>query len=244
MRRFYTKHTLSAGQVEITGDEAYHMQTVLRLNVGDACVLVNDKSQTAKAVVTASFKNMLTLDVATVEKVETAALRLVVLQGYLKERKLDDLVRPLSELGVTEFCAVFTERSVPAPDKKRLALRLERWRKLAVEALKQCRGGALMQVAETVDFTAALNTYATSEVKLLLWEGAVLSLKSFLCEIPAPPQSVAVLLGPEGGFTEREVRLAQAQGFVPVSLGTRILRAQTAAVTAAALVQYAWGDLG
>lgn len=244
MRRFYTSRALVPGIVEITGDEAYHMQTVLRLETGDGCILVNDKKQWARAVVTAGAKNTLTLSIDAVEEGAPAALELVILQGYLKERKLDDLVRPLSELGVTEFRAVFTERSVPSPDEKRLAGRLERWRKLAVEALKQCRGGALMHVGDVLDFKNALETCASCEVKLFLWEGAEVGLKTVLAARPKASASVAVLLGPEGGFSAREAKLAQEYGFVPVSLGPRILRAQTAALSAAAVVQHVWGDLG
>lgn len=246
MRRFYTDRDLVLGPIEINGDEAYHMQTVLRLNTGDVCFLVNGRNQRAEARVAAVGKNMLMLEIEKLEQGEDVALELLVLQGFLKERKLDELIRPLSELGVTGFGAVFTERSVPAPDAKRLEGRMERWRKLAVEALKQCRGGALMRVYDTQAFKEAVIAGKGYNVKLFLWEGAEAGLKQTLDEYIAdrgPINSVAVLLGPEGGFSPREAALAKEHGFVPVSLGTRIMRSQTAALATAAIVQYVLGDL-
>lgn len=247
MRRFYIDRDLILGSIEISGAEAYHMQTVLRLNTGDTCFLVNGRNQRAVARVTAVSKNALMLEIENLEQSAAAALELVVLQSFLKERKLDELVRPLSELGVTAFGAVFTERSIPAPDAKRLAGRIERWRKLAVEALKQCRSGVLMQVLDTQTFDEAVKACKDYDVKLLLWESAEISLKQTLSMFLANRKcigSVAVMLGPEGGFSPREAGLAQEYGFVPVSLGTRILRSQTAALATAAIVQYVVGDLG
>lgn len=248
MRRFYTEQDLTLGAVVITGPEAYHMQTVLRLTAGDACILVNGRGQTALAHISMLDKNAVTLNVETLERGAPMTLEIAVLQGFLKERKLDDLVRPLSELGVTVFGAVFTERSVPAPDEKRLAGRLERWRKLAVEALKQNRNGVLMDVVATVDFKTVLSAYATCDLKLFLWEGTEAGLKpilqAFADKDQLYPVRVALLLGPEGGFSAREAALALEHGFTPVSLGPRILRSQTAALAAATVMQYVLGDLG
>lgn len=245
MRRFFTNQVLAEGFLEIDGEEARHMQTVLRLNAGDACLLVNHCGQVARASVCALGKNTLTLKVEDVRQGADKPFRLAILQGYLKERKLDDLIRPLSELGVAEFGAVFTERSVPRPDEKRLAARLERWRKLAVEALKQCRDTELLQVCEVSGLLDALTRYANYDLKLLLWEGAETGLYGVLEQNrELNVKSAVLLLGPEGGFSAREAALACEHGFVSVSLGARILRAQTAAMASAAVVQYALGDFG
>lgn len=247
MRRFYTDQDLVLGAIEINGAEAYHMQTVLRLDSGDACFLVNGRNQRAWARVTAVGKNTLVLEIEKLEENVTPALELLVLQGFLKERKLDELIRPLGEVGVTAFGAVFTERSIPMPDAKRLAARTERWRKLAVEALKQCRGGALLDVLDVRTFSEAVTACSDYDVKLFLWEGAETGLKQTLAALSAGDAvigRVAVLLGPEGGFSQREAQLALEHGFAPVSLGRRILRSQTAAVATAAIVQYVMGDLG
>lgn len=247
MRRFYIDRDLVLGTVAISGAEAYHMRTVLRLNTGDSCLLVNGRSQRALARVAAVDKEALTLEIEELLPDVAPKLELLVLQGFLKERKLDELIRPLSELGVTGFGAVFTERSIPAPDAKRLSGRLERWNKLAVEALKQCRSGALMQIRDTWAFSEAVAAVKDYDVKLFVWEGAEAGLKHTLSsylDAKAPIKKAVILLGPEGGFSLREAALAQAHGFMPVSLGARILRSQTAAVATAAIVQYMLGDFG
>lgn len=247
MRRFYIDRNLALGSIEISGAEAYHMRTVLRLNTGDRCLLVNGRSQRALARVAGVGKDALRLEIEELLPDAPPALELLVLQGFLKERKLDELIRPLSELGVAGFGAVFTERSIPVPDAKRLAGRLERWHKLAVEALKQCRRGALMQILDPLTLSEAMAACKDCAVKLFVWEGAETGLKQTLplyLSPAAPVKKAAILLGPEGGFSLREAALAQEHGFMPVSLGARILRSQTAAVTTAAIVQYLLGDFG
>lgn len=247
MRRFYIDQDLTLGSIEIIGAEAYHMRTVLRLNTGDGCLLVNGRSQRALARVAEVGKDALRLEIEELLPDAPPALELLVLQGFLKERKLDDLIRPLSELGVTGFGAVFTERSIPVPDAKRLAGRLERWNKLAVEALKQCRRGSLMQILDSWTLSEALAACKDYTVKLFVWEGAETSLKQTLplySSSAEPVKKAVILLGPEGGFSLREAALAQEHGFMPVSLGARILRSQTAAVATAAIVQYLLGDFG
>lgn len=247
MRRFYIDRDLVLGVMEISGAEAYHMRTVLRLNIGDSCLVVNGRSQRALARVTEVGKNVLVLEIKELLPDMASSLEISVLQGFLKERKLDELIRPLSELGVTGFGAVFTERSIPAPDAKRLAGRLERWNKLAVEALKQCRRGTLMQIFDTWSFSEAVAACKDYDVKLFVWEGAEIGLKQTLLKyLPpiAPIKNAVILLGPEGGFSLREADLAREYGFMPVSLGARILRSQTAAVATAAIVQYLLGDFG
>lgn len=247
MKRFYTEQKLILGVITINAEEAYHMRTVVRFKCGDECLLVNGQGQTAEAVVIGMDKHAVRLEIKSVTEQEQTGLQLVVLQGYLKDRKLDDLIRPLSELGVSVLCPVFSKRSVPLPETGRMTARLERWRKLAVEAMKQCCRGDLMAVNEPLGFEDALRQYEQCEIKLFFWEEAVLGLHDTIqCALSQSMQmaSAAVFLGPEGGFTRDEAELAQAYGFKPVSLGSRILRAQTAALTAAALLQYTLGDLG
>lgn len=246
MRRFFVDKILVPGTLEINGAEAHHISNVVRLRPGDVCMLVNGDGQEASARVLELTPDGVLLEVGVVATAEIGRLKLLVLQGYLKERKLDDLVRPLSELGAAAFLPVFTQRSVPVLDERRQAAKVERWRKLAAEALKQHRGHTLMQVDVLPDFAAAVAKCADCDIKLFFWEEATFSLKAALAEVPADgrPLTAALFLGPEGGFSAREAQIARQHGFKPVSLGSRVLRAQTAALTATALLQYALGDLG
>jgi 16S rRNA (uracil1498-N3)-methyltransferase len=168
-----------------------------------------------------------------------------VAQGFLKEKKMDRLVRQLSELGAARWMPFISDRSVARPEGGRAQARQERWRKIAVEALKQCRRGDLMQIDDIVGFDRLLERAPAYDLRILFWEQTCepLTAQRFSGS-PAGPDSVLIVLGPEGGFAEEEVRASEAAGFISASLGPRILRAETAAVAACAIVQHLFGDLG
>ena len=138
-----------------------------------------------------------------------------------------------------------SDRSVARPEGGRAQARQERWRRIAVEALKQCRRGDVMQIDDVVGFDRLLEHAPAHELRIVFWEksGEPLTAQRFSGG-PAGPASVLIVLGPEGGFAEEEVRAAVAAGFISASIGPRILRAETAAVAACAIVQYVFGDLG
>jgi 16S rRNA (uracil1498-N3)-methyltransferase len=130
---------------------------------------------------------------------------------------------------------------VAVPPAVRGAKRLERWERIVREAAGQCRRSHLPRLVPPQPFAAALAA-CDEELRLLLWEEESRPLAEVLP--PAPPRSVALLIGPEGGLTVAEVAAARAAGFVPVRLGPRILRTETAGLAAAAVLQYLYGDLG
>ena len=158
---------------------------------------------------------------------------------------MDRLVRQLSELGAARWMPFICDRSVARPEGGRAQARQERWRKVAVEALKRCRRGDLMQIDDVVGFDRLLERAPAHDLRIVFWEHASepLTAQRFSGS-PAGPASVLIVLGPEGGFAEEEVRAAETAGFISASLGPRILRAETAAVAACTIVQHLFGDLG
>ncbi len=132
--------------------------------------------------------------------------------------------------------------SVPRPDKDRLNLRTERWRKIAKESLKQCRRNQIPDIAETASFEDMLNIGKDSDIKIIFWENENTPFLLFPDKMDY--QKIFAVMGPEGGFTRDEVDAAKESGFVTGGLGPRILRAETAAVTACSLLQYIFGDMG
>jgi 16S rRNA (uracil1498-N3)-methyltransferase len=247
MRFFYVEPSQMAGsKAVLEGAEASHVKNVLRLRRGAAVGLVDGAGFEYTAEIDRIVPGRVELAVTGRQPAPgRAVVRVWVAQGCLKEKKMDRVVRQLSELGAARFIPLICERVVARPEAGRAGFRRERWRKIAIESLKQCRRGDLMEIAEITTFEAALEQGRSCAARILFWEKA--------CEPPtvaraggaetAPP-SVMVLLGPEGGFTEQEARAAEAAGFIPSALGPRILRAETAAVAACALVQYLFGDLG
>jgi 16S rRNA (uracil1498-N3)-methyltransferase len=247
MRFFYVEPSQIGGsKAVLEGAEASHVKNVLRLRRGAAVGLVDGAGFEYAAVIDRIVPGRVELAVTGRQEAPgRAPVRICVAQGCLKEKKMDRVVRQLSELGAARWVPFICERAVARPESDRASFRRERWRKIAVESLKQCRRGILMEIAEVASFAEALEQGRSCAVRILFWEKAAEPLAANRAWGAAgTPPSVMVMLGPEGGFTEQEARAAEAAGFVLAGLGPRILRAETAAVTACALVQYLFGDLG
>jgi len=245
MRRF----KINAGTIEdsayvISGPDAQHMINVLRLKAGDQVVLFDGTGWEYAATIRAISRGEVQLAVLNSQPgLAESPARITVAQGFLKDKKMDTLIRQLTELGISRWVPFCGVRSVARPDAARLAKRTSRWRKIATEALKQCRRSQPPTIEPAVDFNTMLELAASAAVKLICWEAAAAPLRD---AIPGamPKGEVFIILGPEGGFAENEIEQACRSGFQTVSLGPRILRAETATLAAGALVQFLFGDLG
>jgi 16S rRNA (uracil1498-N3)-methyltransferase len=247
MRFFYVEPSKIRGsQAVIEGTEAAHAKNVLRLRRGDAVGLVDGLGFEYSAVIERMVPGRVELIVADRRASPgQAPVHLCVAQGFLKEKKMERLVRQLSELGVARWAPFLCERAVARPESGRSAFRRERWRKIAIASLKQSRRGTVMEIAEVARFEQLLEQGRSCEARVFFWEKSLEPLTAErICGPTGPPSSVMIVLGPEGGFTEEEARAAEAADYVVAGLGPRILRAETAAVAACALVQYLCGDLG
>lgn len=178
-----------------------------------------------------------------IQKSIESPLDLTLAQAFLKEKKMDSLIRHLTELGVTRWVPFMARRCVPTPDAKRLQSRIQRWRKISLESLKQCGRSRPITIEPPVSFQEALDLSKPYDLKLIFWEKADLSQPSML-QANIRPARIFIMIGPEGGFDPAEIRAAQAKEFQIAALGPRILRAETATLTAAALAQFVFGDLG
>lgn len=245
MRYFFVDPSQVSGtRAVLEGSEASHVRNVIRLKRGDAVGLVDGTGFEYEAVIDRVVTGRVELEI-TARRVSAGrpSLSFTVAQGFLKEKKMDVLVRQLSELGATRFVPFVSERTVARPEAGRGSFRCERWRKIAVESLKQCRRGDVLAIEKVHGFDGVLALGAEHELALFFWEEATAPLP----ELPAgrsKPASVLAVLGPEGGFSETEAQAAESAGFRTVRLGPRIIKAETAAVAAAAVVQLLFGDLG
>ena len=156
---------------------------------------------------------------------------------------MDRLVRQVTELGIYALIPLLVERSVPKPEPERWAEKEQRWESIARESLKQCGRSQIPRIGPAAPFEEVVGTSQAYDLRILFHHGN--------SELTRPDASdarnmrqVLALIGPEGGFTSDEVKLARKQGFVRVSLGPRILKADTAAVAACSILQYAFGDIG
>jgi 16S rRNA (uracil1498-N3)-methyltransferase len=248
MRRFFSQETPVVGEeTVITGQDARHLIRVLRLKAGDEVVLLSGDGREFLARIARIEAGNVALTVLS-EHVSDAepSIELTVCLGFLKEKKMDDLVRQMTELGMSRFQPFLARRSVSRPDPARMASRVSRWEKIARESIKQCRRGSVPEIRPTVSLDEALRQSDGDDVKILFFEDEA-GQKPFpesRTTGSGAPLKVTIILGPEGGFTEDEVTLARSSEFDILSMGPRILKAETAAVAACTLVQYVYGDMG
>ena len=245
MRYFFIKPSeLEDSILSITGPDARHIKTVLRMKPGDKIGLFDAQGFEYEAkIVDCSHGSVKVLLIHRFPSTAESPLQIFVAQAFLKEKKMDGLVRQLTELGIIKWTPFIAERSVSRPDKKQLLARTKRWEKIAKEALKQCRRGGVMKIGETVSFEEMLNLSQFCDFKVAFWEDELQPLSGNLTRPGVQINTVFALIGPEGGFTQKEIEKARDRGFITVGLGPRILRAETATIAASVLLQYLFGDM-
>lgn len=247
MRRFFVKQpTESEDAVILTGEDAKHISAVLRLKPGTRIALFDGTGMDYHAEIISASPQRVAVSIIERLACETESpLQITVAQGFLKEKKMDGLLRPLTELGVRRWIPFFAERSVPRPSDHRLSTRMARWQKIARESLKQCRRGCSPDIGPVMSFKEMIAVSMESEFKIAFWEKAAKPIPEAFQEHGGwPVKKVFILLGPEGGFSGHEIAEAEASGFKAVTLGPRILRAETATLAACSLIQYLLGDMG
>jgi len=247
MRYFFIKQSDLAGSKAIVkGSDAHHIKNVLRLKPGDKIGLFDGTGLNYETrIVNILPKSVEVSVIRSFPSATESSVDITVAQALLKDRKMDLLVRQLTELGIARWIPFIAKRSVPRPDEKRLITRIERWKKIAKEAAKQCKRCRPPKIDATVSFEEVLNLGKDSDLKIVFWEEESKPVdKELSVSNVKPAEKIFILLGPEGGFTLKEVESAKARGFITAALGPRILRAETATVAACTLLQYLFGDMG
>jgi len=227
--------------VNLPTELVHHLRSVLRLAVGVEvllldgcgghyqCHLTDLTPQGGRAVIDNRWT-----------ETETA-LPVRLLQGVPKGDRFDLILQKGTELGISAFTPVWSQRSIPAPATGRDEKRLQRWQRIIAEAARQSRRPLLPSCAAPQPLASALATTG-EELRLMLWEEGSQPLATALPQ--NRPRDVALLVGPEGGFSADEATAAVAAGFQPVHLGPRILRSETAGFAVSAILQYVYGDFG
>jgi 16S rRNA (uracil1498-N3)-methyltransferase len=240
--RLLIKNNLCAGaELQINAEQTRYIGRVLRLRVGDGLVVFNGENGEWTATIASMNKNSAVLRVGEKRDVATESrLRVHLVQGISRGERMDFVIQKATELGVKRVTPVLTEYGVTKFDEKRAENRRKHWQGVAESACEQ--SGRIRP--PLIDAPLPLNTWfgqktSTDSTQLILRLGAGLELSS----ISPPNTKVCVLIGPEGGFSEREYDDAGAAAFTAVSVGPRILRTETAAVAALAIVQGYWGDM-
>jgi len=246
MRRFFISTPApGATHVILNRAETHHLRDILRMQRGQPIILLDGLGHQYQAQIEsvdnaqACVRLLAKLEGDAVE----SPIELTLAQAFLKEKKIDRLIAPLTELGINELIAFCAGRSVARPNAAKQRRREERWQTIAREALKQSGRGCLPAIHCAPSFESMLQAHAHDDIRLIFWENATHGLTQLVDRQPRP-RRIAAIIGPEGGFARSEIERAQSYGFIPLSLGPRILRAHTAALAVATLLQYRFGDLG
>lgn len=227
MQRFYVEHALGGTEADLPEHVARQVTSVLRMKAGDRLALFDGSGPEWVGELIHGGKSA---RVRLVERRDPAPLprRAVTLcQALLKGERMEWVLQKGTELGISVFQPLLTERVVAQKEEVPA-----RWRRIVIEAAEQCGRSSLPALHAPVRLREALQT---EKNKALCWEGERgRTLWSYMSE--EAPGSVSLFIGPEGGFGDREVTEARAAGAISVSLGQQILRAETAALAASALV--------
>lgn len=244
---FVEPGALDAAALTIEGEDARHLAVVRRASPGDLVRISDGRGTIADARLTSVTPAAVGIEVLERTVAPAPSPRVAVHQGLAKGDKVDGVIRRLVEMGVDEIVVFEAGRSVARWDGARRAAAGRRWATIAREAAKQSHRAWLPVLAGPLPETGAAAAPARGGLGLVAHPAAGSHLRDVLADrAPAGgcPESVWVVVGPEGGLSEDEVATFAAAGAVPVSLGPQILRTETAAVAAAALILYHFGRLG
>jgi len=237
----YVDAPLAAGtRVTLEGGAASHVTRVLRLRVGEALTLFNGAGGEYAAGIEQVHDGGVAVTIGEQRAIERESpLTLTLAQGVSRGERMDLVVQKATELGVSGIVPLFTERSVVRLGAQQAERKLNHWRAITIAACEQSGRNRLPNVAPPLSLADWLRSGADRDGgRLLLSPAATARIDA----LPRPATSVTVLIGPEGGLTNAEQEAAVAAGFLPVRLGPRVLRTETAAIAALALLQRAFGD--
>jgi 16S rRNA (uracil1498-N3)-methyltransferase len=243
-RRFFAPpEKIDGATITLSKEETHHLARVLRLQAGQEALVFDGRGHEFRCVifeVRSYYARLEIIEPLTPSR--ESDLDLTLAQGLAKGEKFDLIVQKATELGVSRIVALATENCDVRLDEQRSVRRVERWRRISLEAIKQCGRSKLVDIDVPLGLEEFLEGDRAASSELLLFsekggtaiEEAVTGLEG---------KSVTALIGPEGGWSPREFEMLDARNARAVSLGPRIIRAETAALVAIALIQHLLGDM-
>lgn len=238
MPQFFIKSSdIREGRCVIGGDDFCHLTKVRRVRPGDRIEVRSDEGRLVTARIAVIGTDRLEAEILEERFAGAPSLEVALCLALLKGKNFDLAVQKATEVGVSRIIPVVTERAVAVP-KKESSGKLERWRRIAAEAAKQCLRSDIPAIDDPRSF-GDLMKVPPWDVRIIAHTGAE---RSFLHRhVPEGRPAVSILVGPEGGFSPREIEDAEAAGWEPLRFGETQLRAETAAIVIPALVINLWG---
>ena len=242
MHRFFVEEpAMGANSITITGGDVNHIKNVLRMSVGDKiCVINGQNNKEYYCEITALGSDTVDTRICEIrESDQELANEIVLFQGLPKSDKMELIIQKAVELGVHTIVPVSTDRTVVKLDAKKEANKRKRWMSISESAAKQSGRLRIPEVTQVVSFEEALEMAEKMDVRLIPYELAegMEKTREVMSGIQ-PGQSVAVFIGPEGGFESSEIEKAREIGVQSITLGKRILRTETAGLVTLAMLVY------
>jgi 16S rRNA (uracil1498-N3)-methyltransferase len=240
--RFYHSENLELKHVvELIVQTHIHATKVLRLKVGDQFALFNGDGYDYVAKVIELSKHKTSVEIIDRYQVNhESPLKITLAQGLAAGDKMDWIIQKAVELGIQSIQPLLTERSIVKLDRERADKKLEHWRTVAISACEQTGRSIIPDILSPIHLVQWLSNQnqTANSLKLILTPAKAQNIN----HLEKPSSPVVFMVGPEGGFSVKEMNLALSSSFVPVNFGKRVLRTETASVVALSIMQNLWGD--
>lgn len=238
--RFFTENIFGETAV-IEGEDAKHAAAALRMRAGDYAVVCDGHKTDYLVEMTESAPERCVFKILeTTPNEAEPSIHLRLFQAMPKGDKMEFIVQKAVECGASEIIPFFSERCVSRPDKKQMDKKLVRYRKIALEAAKQCGRGIIPTVGEAVEFSELKTLISAENTGILFYECSTVPLREAVTEFR---ENVDIVIGSEGGFEPREAEELRELGLASASLGKRILRCETAPVAAISILMNLTGNM-
>ncbi|WMJ88617.1 16S rRNA (uracil(1498)-N(3))-methyltransferase [Anaerocolumna sp. MB42-C2] len=240
MYRFYVEpNQIGEININITGSDVNHIKNVLRMTPGDKIIICNGQGKDFYCIIKDESGSQITTEIQEVIDTDTElGGKLYLFQGIPKKDKMELIIQKAVELGVYEIIPVMTKRTVVKLEDKRKELKkLERWQSISASAAKQSGRGIIPKVTDTFTMKEAVSYAKNLDCKVIPYEKAddITNTRKIIESIKSN-HSVGIFIGPEGGFEEQEIEQARNAGIIPITLGRRILRTETAGLAVLAML--------
>ena len=243
-RFFVTSKGFSKNTVTLDGSDVNHIRSVLRMKPGDRIEVIDPNGFQYEVVLAEVERDYVRGEILSQIEMETESpVDIRMGQALIKGTAFDQLVRKATELGVHSIAALRTQRCVARLAKDSETYRIQRWQRIAEEASKQCGRSRIPQISmSALSLEEFCRQSVDSDMKLVFWEGEQ---TTRLQDVVAPDMvtSIACLAGPEGGWAAEEIEFLKEQGYQTVTLGPRLLKADSVSLIILSLLQHRWGDL-
>lgn len=239
---FYIKNNqIKDDVIKIIGDDVNHIKNVLRYKNGDELQVCDETGTRYITKINAFENDEVILKICEITNVSTELdVKITLVQGLPKSDKMDFIIQKCTELGVSEIIPVITERTIVKIDEKNENKKLERWQRIGVEAAKQSRRQVIPQVEKIVNLENFVENLSKYDIVIVPYECEdEYTLKMALNETKHNVKNIAIVIGPEGGFSEKDIEILRTYSNVKeVSLGKRILRTETAGIATLSMLVY------